>query len=181
MVANTISLSRVVLTFVVVSVFGHHPSLDIALIFTIAFIIALDGVDGAIARRRNEVSETGAVLDTLADRIIENTFWIYFSVQGLLPVWMPLLVMCRGFGTDALHRLHGSPQHGWRYALTRSRWSRFVSGLTKVLAFVSLGSALVFHSDWLAFVSLVLAGVAVIFCLVRGVPFVFGTPRRRDV
>ena len=181
MLANAITVSRLLLTFVVVVFLGDHALYDVFLILTVALIIVLDGVDGWIARRRNEVSETGAVLDTLADRIIENTFFIYFTVQGLIPVWMPLLVMCRGFVTDALHRLHGSPQHGWRYALTRSRWSRFVSGLTKVLAFTSLGSALVFHSDWLESVSLVLATVAVIFCLVRGVPFVCGTPKRKDI
>ena len=187
MLANVMSVSRVVLTFFVIGLFGHHRLLDVVLIFVIAFIIVLDGVDGWVARWRNETSETGAVLDTLADRMIENTFFIYFSVRGLIPVWMPVLVMCRGFATDALQRMWGYPQEGWRFALTRSRWSRFVSGLTKVLAFVSLGSALVFHSGseaphtltvsgdlrWLSDVSCVLAGVAVVFCWVRGVAFVF--------
>lgn len=181
MVSNTITISRTVFTFGVLAVLGKHRWLDSALIATIAVIIVLDGVDGYIARKRNEVSETGAVLDTLADRVIENTFWIYFSVAGLLPVWMPIVVMCRGFGSDALQGMYGYPQGGWRFALTRSRWSRFVSGLTKLLAFTSLGSALVFQSDWLESVSRVLAGVAVLFCLVRGVPFVCGHPKRRDV
>ena len=180
MVSNTITISRTVFTFGVLAGLGKHGWLDSVLIATIALVIVLDGVDGWVARKRNTVSETGALLDTLADRIIENTFFIYFSVQGLLPVWMPMVVMCRGFGTDALHRLHGSPQHGWRFALTRSRWSRFVSGLTKLLAFVSLASALVFENDRLEDVSRVLATVAVLFCLVRGVPFVF-FQKRRDV
>ena len=181
MLANAITLFRLLLTFVVVVFLGDHARWDVVLIETIALVIVLDGVDGWVARKRNTVSETGAVLDTLADRLIENTFFIYFSVQGLIPVWMPMVVMCRGFGIDALQRIWGYPQDGWRFALTRSRWSRFVSGLTKLLAFTVLGSALVFQSDWLEDVSLVLAGVAVLFCLVRGVPFVFGTSKRRDV
>ena len=54
------------------------------LIATIAIIFALDGVDGYIARRRNETSKLGQVLDTVAVRIIENTFWIYFTTTGHL-------------------------------------------------------------------------------------------------
>ena len=121
MLANAISVSRLLLTFVVIGLFGHHPSLDIALIATIAVIIVLDGVEGWVARKRTEVSETGAVLDTLADRLIENTFFLYFTVQGLLPVWMPMVVMCRGFLTDALHRLHGSPQFRNRHEMKKRK------------------------------------------------------------
>ena len=173
MAANVVSVSRVLLTFWVISVLGYHRWLDIALIATIAVIIALDALDGYIARKRNETSDVGAVLDTLADRLIENTFFIYFSVRGLLPVWMPMVVMTRGFLTDALQAMHGAPQTGWRYALTRTRVSRAVSGISKLLAFVSLASALVFKTAALASVSLLLAMVAVGVCLLRGVPFFF--------
>ena len=177
MVANMITISRTVFTFGVLAGLGKHLWLDIALIATIAGIIVLDGVDGYIARQRNETSETGAVLDTLADRLIENTFFIYFSVQGLIPIWMPIVVMCRGFGSDALQQMYGYPQGGWRFALTRSRWSRFVSGMTKLLAFTSLACALVFENARLETVSLVLAFFAVGVCLLRGVPF-FWIPRQ---
>jgi len=48
--------------------------IDIALIFSIAVIFILDAVDGIVARRRDETSQTGAFLDTTADRVVENTF-----------------------------------------------------------------------------------------------------------
>ena len=84
MLANTITLTRTGYTFVVIALFRRHPSLDIALIFSIAVIFILDAVDGIVARNRNEITETGAFLDTIADRLIENTFWIYFTAIGLL-------------------------------------------------------------------------------------------------
>ena len=173
-VSNTITISRTVLTFGVLAGFGKHPRLDLALIPTIAFIIVLDAVDGYLARQRNETSRRGEMLDTLADRIIENSFWIYFTATGQLPVWMPIAVMTRGFLTDASQRLHGDPTQGWRYALTRSRLSRAVSGVSKGLAFVSLGSAMVFENATpLEPMSFVLAVFAVGVCLLRGLPFVF--------
>lgn len=60
MLANTVTIACAVLTFAVIALFGHHPALSIALIFTIAVIFALDAVDGYIARKRNDTSEIGA-------------------------------------------------------------------------------------------------------------------------
>ena len=69
MLANTISIARILLTFSVIFLFGNNSTLDIALIFTITFIFIFDALDGCIARKRNETSETAAILDTLADRV----------------------------------------------------------------------------------------------------------------
>ena len=173
MIANTITLCRLLLTFVVIVLFGRHQTLDIGLIVTIAIIFPLDGIDGYIARRRNETSKLGEVLDTVADRIIENTFWIYFSTTGHLPVWMPIAVMSRGFITDSLQRFFGYPETGWAHALTRSRISRALSGITKMLAFTSLASTCFLKNPALAQGSLILAAIAVGFCLLRGLPFFF--------
>ena len=173
MLANIITLSRLLLTFVVIALFGRHPTLDIVLIFSIALIFALDAVDGIVARKRNEITETGALLDTIADRIIENTFWIYFTAKGYLPIWMPIVVMARGVITDALQRTHGYPEKGWTYALTRSRMSRALYGSLKMLTFICLAYAMFFKSPVLEEASLVLSTVAVGFCLLRGLPFLF--------
>ncbi|RKU08151.1 hypothetical protein C6503_23505 [Candidatus Poribacteria bacterium] len=173
MVANTITIHRLLFTFVVIALFGRHRTLDIGLIATIVLIFVLDGVDGYIARRQNETSKLGEVLDTVADRIIENTFWIYFTTIGHLPLWMPIAVMARGFITDSLQRFFGYPESGWTHALTRSRTSRALSGITKVLAFTSLASASFLEIPALAQGSLILATVAVGFCLLRGLPFFF--------
>ena len=173
MLANTITIARTLFTFVVIALFGRHPTLDIVLIFTIALVFILDALDGYIARKRDETSKLGEVLDTVADRIVENTFWIYFTAIGLIPVWMPIVVMARGFITDSLQQFFGYPQSGWTYALTRSRISRALSGITKMLAFTSLASATVFKNPLLEQGSLMLATVVLGFCLLRGIPFFF--------
>ena len=173
MIANTITLCRLLLTFAVIVLFGRHRTLDIGLIVTIALIFALDGVDGYIAPRQNETSKLGEVLDTVADRIIENTFWIYFTTTGHLPLWMPIAVMARGFITDSLQRFFGYPESGWTHALTRSRTSRTLSGITKMLAFTSLASTSFLKIPALQQVSFILATIAVGFCLLRGLPFFF--------
>jgi len=49
MLANIITLSRLLLTFVGIAVFGQHNPLDFALIAAIARIFAFDALDGYIA------------------------------------------------------------------------------------------------------------------------------------
>jgi len=170
MLANTITLSRFLLTVVVIALLGQHPILDIALIFSIALIFVLDAVDGIVARRRNETSNFGEVLDTLADRIIENTFWIYFTVAGLIPLWMPITIMSRGFITDSLQRYSTSPKPICAHALSHCRISRGLYGTVKMLTFMNLASTTVFKmteqvGDWLAITTIA-------FCLLRAFPIV---------
>ena len=173
MLANIITASRLFLTFPVILLLGRHSKLDITLIFTIVLIFILDALDGIVARNRNEISENGALFDTLTDRIIENTFWIYFAAIGIISLWIPIVVMARGLITDTLQRTHGYPQNGWTYALTHSRVSRGLYGVVKMLAFMILATASVFNNAPLKNVSIILATLAVVFCLLRGLPFFF--------
>ena len=173
MLANTITIARTLFTFVVIVLFERCPTLNIALIFSIALIFGLDVIDGIVARKRNEITETGALLDTIADRIVENTFWFYFTTNGQIPLYMPIVVMARGVVTDTLQRTHGYPEHGWTYTLIRSRLSRGFYGSVKMFTFISLASATVFNIPVLEQGSLILARLAVCFCLLRGLPFFF--------
>jgi len=94
-------------------------------------------------------------------------------VEGVIPLWMPIAVMARGVLTDTLQRTHGYPENGWTHALTRSRISRGLYGIVKMLTFMSLASATVFQRPVLEQGSLFLATIAVGFCLLRGLPFFF--------
>ena len=86
MLANTITLCRILLTFGVIVLFELNVNLNIACIITIVIIFVLDAVDGTVARIRNETSKFGAIFDVSADRIIENIFWVYFSVTEYIPL-----------------------------------------------------------------------------------------------
>lgn len=171
MTPNQITVIRPLLSFWVLLVLGRHPTLDALLCVVIVGIFALDVLDGYLARKRKETSKIGGILDTLADRMIENTFWIYFSATGQLSVWMPIAVMTRGVVTDTLQRMHGYPTAGWIHALTRGHLSRAVYGMTKMLAFTSLASVRVFTHPVFEEIRMLLATVAVGVCLLRGLPF----------
>src|SRR5436189_6176715 len=82
-------------------------------IFVIA--AASDGVDGYIARRYNQRSRLGVILDPIADKGLLVAAIITLSVSNWrfeLPVWFPVLVIARDVivvtGAIALHVLNGS-------------------------------------------------------------------------
>ena len=81
------------------------------------FIVAAasDGIDGYIARRFNQKSQLGMVLDPLADKGLLLSGIITLSVSNWayeFPAWFPVLVVARDVvilsGTLTLHFLNGS-------------------------------------------------------------------------
>jgi CDP-diacylglycerol--glycerol-3-phosphate 3-phosphatidyltransferase len=115
----------------------------------IAAVIALDGLDGWVARRRKSTSQFGAVFDIAGDRVVENCLWVVFAHLHLVPVWVPLLVLTRGFIVDGLRSMsyaEGMTAFGennmMRSQLTRwltaGRFMRTLFGYAKALGFVFL-------------------------------------------
>ena len=89
-----------------------------------ALAAAMDGVDGFIARRFNQRSELGAVLDPLADKLLLVSAVIVLSLPhshlATLPLWFALAVLSRDvlavIGLGVVHFMVG------RVAL-RPRWT----------------------------------------------------------
>lgn len=171
MLANTITLSRLLLTFGVIMLFGMHRNFDIALVATIALIFTLDAVDGIVVRKCGETSEVDELLNTFADRVIENTFWVYFAAMGLLPLWMPIIVMTRCFLTDGLRPYITPETQNYVSILTNSRAIQGLYGGIKMFTFMNLAGVRVSNRFLvLEQLSMSLAVIAVTFCLLRALP-----------
>lgn len=54
-----------------------------------------DALDGWLARRFNWISELGAALDPVADKLLVAAMFVIFTVQGHLPLWVALIVLGR--------------------------------------------------------------------------------------
>jgi phosphatidylglycerophosphate synthase len=66
-------------------------------------IIALDGLDGFIARSMKQESPLGAKLDIYCDRAVELLFMLYFAfIFKSLPVWVFYFFLLRGIIVDSL-------------------------------------------------------------------------------
>jgi cardiolipin synthase (CMP-forming) len=61
----------------------------------LAVFASTDWLDGYIARRFDQTSELGRVLDPISDRVLFVIVGIGFIVSGLLPLWAVLLILLR--------------------------------------------------------------------------------------
>ena len=54
-----------------------------------------DAVDGYIAKRFNQRSQLGALLDPLADKMLLVSMFVTLGIADLLPTWLVILVVFR--------------------------------------------------------------------------------------
>jgi CDP-diacylglycerol--glycerol-3-phosphate 3-phosphatidyltransferase len=54
-----------------------------------------DILDGYFARKRNEISELGKIIDPLADKISVITITFLLLLKGILPLWFFIVILSR--------------------------------------------------------------------------------------
>ena len=195
MTPNQVTAARVAAAFAAVAFFtfaGKNFVADALAVLLTITAIALDGVDGYLARRRNLATPLGAQLDIIGDRIVENLFFTYFAVAGLVPMWVPVLFFVRGTLTDFLRSLaarEGRSGFGrnsmletwWGKSLVASRASRAAYASLKCLCFSYLGLLLPLPNVpanwipsstrlWLTGAGQALVAATVALCVLRAIP-----------
>lgn len=193
--ANIVSVTRIFVAYVAIACLYVQTTWAyiIALVLTI-IAFAMDGLDGYLARKLNQSSEWGSVLDILGDRIVEVSYWIVFAVMGWLNIIFPLICAARAFTTDGIRSValsKGMTAFGdktmqstsWGKFICASRFMRISYAVAKVLAFLLLitvntpGMELWNGTPILHTITMVFAWAAIIFCVVRAIPVVVESPK----
>lgn len=194
--ANFVTTGRLFLLFVLVClVYQAPPAWQVINAPFVLFIFALDGVDGWVARRRGEQSLFGSIFDIAVDRVVENVLWVVLAHQGLVPIWVPLVFLTRGFLVDSL-RSQGTARGEAPFAMMRTRLGRFlVAGRTLRASYATVKATafawLLMYQPWPAIApelwarwqgpvtatGAVLVYAAVVLCLARGLPVIVEVAR----
>lgn len=74
------------------------------LIAGVIFIVAsiTDFIDGYLARKNNQVTSTGKMLDAIADKILVDSVLIILATQGFISVIIPVVIVLRDIVVDAI-------------------------------------------------------------------------------
>lgn len=201
--ANLITLSRLLLLLLAAWLFYWPPSvLAFVNFFLIIFIFVTDGLDGYIARKRNEASLFGALFDIAGDRIVELTLWIVAADVGLVPIWVPLVFIIRGVIVDTIRSSNAVAAGMAPFALMRSAVGKFVvaskfmrvfyavvkatafAGLSLVEGFPALVPGVWAYVGWLWLgLTYLCVYLSVVLCIARGLPVVaeFVNAQRHDI
>lgn len=68
---------------------------DLVGLIVLVVAVSTDFVDGLLARRLNQVSKLGQVLDPLADRLFIAAVVVALTIAEIVPLWLVVLVMSR--------------------------------------------------------------------------------------
>ncbi len=185
-VPNTITLVRVVIGLITVALLWI-PGDQMLITTTVlsALVIWGDGLDGYFARKLNQCTKLGAVLDIASDRVVEMMYWIVFASLHWIPVWVPILYLVRGTFVDAI-RAQASEQGMTAFGektmmqsplgkfLVASNFSRFTYAICKALAFcfVILAQVSYLKASAIPTVAISLVYVSAAFCVLRGLPVI---------
>ena len=189
--ANLITLFRLMSVFIIGAIALYAaPQWQLINAPLIIINILLDGLDGKIARARNETTVFGAVFDIAADRIIEITLWLILAELGAVSIWIAIIFVTRGILVDSL-RKHHADQGKLPFSIMRtplgkflvaSRTMRFAIGFIKLITFSWLfflipaaeiwPQIFVIHNDLFSYISNILVYTSVTISLARGIPVI---------
>lgn len=185
--ANWITLARFPLLILLVLVIFFGGAIGRFLAAPgVLLLIVLDAVDGIVARRRDETTLLGSVLDIAADRAVEIVLWVVFASLSLISLVIPITFIIRGALTDSVREIgyaggktaHAQMHSDWGHWIVAGRPMRAGYGLAKAAAFAMLALTLALqtvNSSWLSPVwttATILSWIATALCIVRGVPVV---------
>ncbi|MEG0546112.1 MAG: CDP-diacylglycerol--glycerol-3-phosphate 3-phosphatidyltransferase [Oscillospiraceae bacterium] len=107
---NKLTISRIIMTpiflFFLMWEGLPHRFIIATVIFSIAAIT--DAVDGNLARKNNQITNFGKLLDPIADKILTTSALLAFMVLGLCNIWIVMIVLTREFAISSIRMIAAS-------------------------------------------------------------------------
>ncbi len=92
---NKITAARVLLIpFFIYILLAEFPYKEFIAALVFIILASSDALDGYLARKRNEITEVGKIIDPIADKLLISTALIFFIGKGI-PAWMAITIIAR--------------------------------------------------------------------------------------
>ena len=148
--------------------FALLPDMWAKIVALVVFIIAsiTDKIDGIWARRQKLVTDLGAFLDPLADKMLVDLAFLALVKVDLIPVWVFAIILVRDLAID-----------GMRMMIARSGVTVAASFLGKLkttiqmTALIVLQVATIFRLDLFFFIGYISLFVAVALTVISGADY----------
>ena len=100
------------------------------------FVIAslTDFLDGYIARKYNLVTDTGKMLDAIADKVLVSPILILLACNGYIPVFIPVIYITRDIVVDAI-KMQSASKGKVVAAIKSGKWKTAAMMVGLVLVF----------------------------------------------
>ncbi len=140
---NILTISRIVMVLIFVGLAQINDVFEIRLIAYILAILAAatDLADGYLARKWNQVTDFGALMDPLADKIFVTGTMLMAVEYQLMPAWIAVAVLCREFMVTGLRTLAAKKQ----VVISADRWGKLKTALQMLMLAIA-GASWVWES-----------------------------------
>jgi CDP-diacylglycerol---glycerol-3-phosphate 3-phosphatidyltransferase len=168
-IPNVLTVLRIVaVPVIVVALLDETPNGDAlaAAVFTLAAVT--DGLDGYIARRRQEVTTFGKLMDPLADKLLVVAALIALVSLDRLAAWVAMVIIARELAVTGLRSLAAE-----RGLVIAASWLGKVKTALQVAAIIAL---IIWNPTPVAVD--VLVYVAVAATVISGADYFFGLRKR---
>ena len=101
-----LTILRMILS-VVFMIFATLPETWAKITALVIFIITsiTDKIDGTWARKSKQVTNLGAFLDPLADKMLVNLAFLVLTYLGIVPLWVFAIILIRDFAVDGMRMM----------------------------------------------------------------------------
>lgn len=101
-----LTIARMILS-VAFMIFVMIPAIWSRIIALILFVLGAisDLVDGKWARKQKIVTDLGAFLDPLADKMLVNLAFLALTTLNVIPVWVFAIILVRDFAVDGMRMM----------------------------------------------------------------------------
>src|SRR6476619_4908120 len=168
-VPNVLTLLRVLaVPVIVVALLGETPNGDALAAGVFALAALTDGLDGYIARRRDDVTTFGKLVDPLADKLLIVAALVSLVSLGRLAAWVAMVIIARELAVTGLRA--GAAEQG---VVISASWL----GKLKTVLQVGAVFALIIWNPSPTWVD-VLVYVALAATVISGLDYFFGLRKR---
>lgn len=166
---NLLTLLRILaVPVVVVALLDETPNGDALAAGVFALAALTDGLDGYIARRRQDVTAFGKLMDPLADKLLIVAALVSLVSLGRLAAWVAMVIIARELAVTGLRAVAAE-----RGTVISASW---LGKLKTALQVGAVFALIAFHPAPLAVDLLVYAAVAA--TVISGADYFFGLRRR---
>jgi CDP-diacylglycerol--glycerol-3-phosphate 3-phosphatidyltransferase len=171
-IANIITVARILLAPLFVWLLLADAGEDGALrwIAAVLFILAIatDGVDGHLARSRNLVTNTGIILDPIADKVLIGGALVSLSILGELWWWVTIIILVREVGITIFRFAVLSKK-----VIPASRGGKLKTVVQSVALSLFLLPLWVVVGEWIHWVNYAFMGLAFVLTVVTGLDYLW--------
>lgn len=178
-IANIITVARILLAPLFVWLVISDASANGVLRWVAAglFILAIstDGLDGALARRRNLITTSGILLDPIADKVLIGGALLALAMVGEMPWWVVVVILVRELGITIFRFF------ALKDRVIAASWAGKVKTIAQAIALSFwLVPAWTIVGEWILVVNWILLVGAVILTVTSGLEYVWKALKKTE-